>query len=275
MTACEFLSPKEFSVSGDLRLPFSKCYGFFLSSHQANTLRGATMTKKLFLCGFAIFLLSCSDDDEISSSLTSYDHDVIQYFTEVALGFEFGASDQITRKWKDGMRIFVGGNKTPALMNELTSIIAELNSLATDGFAMSLVSDSLDMNYYIFLGSAADYGKIFPSQAGLAIDNWGLFSVSWNSSNEIENGTMYVDISRANDVEERHLLREELTQSLGLAKDSGRYNDSIFQSQWTLTTAYSNIDKDLIRLLYHPRMTVGLSKGESETVLTDIILSEK
>lgn len=87
---------------------------------------------------------------------------------------------------------------------------------------------------------------------------------------------MYVDIFRANETEQKHLLREELTQSLGLGKDSPWYSDSIFQQTFsTKTTEYAEIDKELIRLLYHPDMAIGLNKVQVDVVLTDILVSEK
>ena len=138
-----------------------------------------------------------------------------------------------------------------------------------------MVEDSLEMNYYIYLGSGEGYAEIYPSQAGLIQDNWGLFSVLWDNANYITRGNMYVDIERADDNEEKHLLREEITQSLGLARDSERYDDSIFQDAWTTTTSYSAIDRELIRLLYHPQMVAGLDPDATEERLRQIILSEK
>jgi len=85
---------------------------------------------------------------------------------------------------------------------------------------------------------------------------------------------MYVDIDRANLTEQKHLLREELTQSLGLANDSQIYMGSIFQSIWTTTTKYALIDKDLIRLLYHSDMSVGLNENQVDGVLREILISE-
>ena len=43
---------------------------------------------------------------------------------------------------------------------------------------------------------------------------------------------MYVDIFRANEQGQLHLLREELTQSLGLGQDSEKYLNSIFQCNY-------------------------------------------
>ena len=85
---------------------------------------------------------------------------------------------------------------------------------------------------------------------------------------------MYVDIVRADMNEQKHLLREELTQSLGLARDSQKYTESIFQSSWTITNEYAEIDKDLIRLLYHPDMKIGLRENQVHDVLRQILLNE-
>ena len=83
---------------------------------------------------------------------------------------------------------------------------------------------------------------------------------------------MYVDTERANAIEQRHLLREEFTQSLGLAKDSERYPSSIFQSDWTRTTSYTELDRELIRLLYHPDMVSGLDATAVEALIREIYL---
>ena len=86
---------------------------------------------------------------------------------------------------------------------------------------------------------------------------------------------MYIDIFRADFIEQKHLLREELTQSLGLARDSDRYVNSIFQSSWTQTLRYSDLDEDIIRLLYHPMMSNGLDVFAVDGVLREILISEK
>ncbi len=235
------------------------------------------MNRRLLPLFFVIVLLSACSDDEVGKELTAYDERVIQYFEEIALGFEYGGATEVTRKWATDMKIFVGGNKTPELMNELQTIIGEINNLATDGFNIRIVTDTLQSNYYVFLGPGATYAERFPSLATLVTDNWGLFSVYWDPAEQIYRGHMYVDIERANPAEEKHLLREELTQSLGLAKDSNSdlYLNSIFQAKWTTTAAYDDIDKDLIRLLYHPNMQTGLNQEQVEALLREILLGEK
>jgi hypothetical protein len=234
-------------------------------------------TRILLLCLTIGVLWSCSDDNEDPNKLTAYDESVIELFTQIALGFEYGGATEITRKWTNEMKIYVGGQKTSELMNELSDIVTEINALATDGFSVSIVTDTLQSNYYIFFGSGTDYAEKFPSSSSLVTDNWGLFSVYWDAAEQIYRGHMYVDVVRANPAEEKHLLREELTQSLGLAKDtnSDLYLNSIFQAKWTTTTEYADIDKDLIRLLYHPDMQIGLSEAQASDLVRQILLSEK
>jgi hypothetical protein len=219
-------------------------------------------------------ILSCSEDEDISLNLNEYDLEVISYFKDIALGFEFGSASEVTRKWCSELKIFIGGDVSTELSEELNKIVNEIENLTTDNLSIQIVNDSSLSNYYIYFGSGEKYASIFSSQENYINSNWGLFSVWW-TNNCIDRGHMYVDIFRANNTEQKHLLREEFTQSLGLAKDSNRYPFSIFQSSWTRTLTYTDLDKDLIRLLYHPKMKTGLDVISVDEKLREILLSEK
>ena len=235
-----------------------------------------------FLLLFSLFIVilisSCSkdDDDDILPEfiLSEYEIDVIDYFKDIALGFEFGNTSNITRKWNSEMKVFIGGEPSFELLAEFEKIRTEINELKTDGFNVTVVDDSLQSNYYIFFGSGTKYAEMFPDEAYLVNSNWGLFYLLWNGQNQFYSGYMYVDIIRANSIEQKHLLREEFTQSLGFARDSQLYMESIFQSDWTTTIEYAPIDQDLIRLLYHPEMSVGLNELEVDNALREILSSE-
>ena len=91
------------------------------------------MKNHLLLFLAVLFLAaSCKKDDVTPepSELTPYELDVIDYFKDVALGFEFGGASQITRKWAEDMKIYVGGSPTGDLLDELESIRAEINFLS-------------------------------------------------------------------------------------------------------------------------------------------------
>jgi len=227
-----------------------------------------------YLLIVTILISSCAEEDEaIVPNPNAYEESVIGYFKEIALGFEFGNASEITRRWEGPMKVYIGGQVTPGLLAETNKIINEINNLSTTEFEIKLVSDTLQSNFYIYFGSGSSYASIFPSLSDLVASNFGLFNVFWDGSDELIRGYMYVDIFRASVVEQKHLLREELTQSLGLAKDSDWYGDSIFQQSYTTTTEYSKIDRDLIRLLYHPDMKIGLDHNQVDVVLRAILLN--
>ena len=231
----------------------------------------------LVVLAASVFLVSCTVDKEtISPGLTAYNESVVSYFKEVALGFEFGNESKITRRWEGNMKLFIGGKPTPALIAETNRVVNEINNLAANEFNIEVVGDSLQSNFYLYFGTGDSYAAIFPSQSSFVASNWGLFSITFNNSNQLFKGHMYVDINRANLIEQKHLLREELTQSLGLARDSELYSESIFQQSFsTKTTEYAPIDRDLVRLLYHPKMKVGLDRDQVDKLLREILLAEQ
>lgn len=228
------------------------------------------MKKLVLILAIASTLASCADD-EPGVALTAYEHEVINYFQDVALGFEFGTAPQVTRKWRTELKIFVGGHPNATLLNELQGIVSEINVLATDGFKISVTTDTLASNCYLLFDSGTAFASVYKPASSTVGSNFGLFYVFFDNENYIYRSLIYVDIYRANATEQLHLLREELTQSLGLARDSPRYLDSIFQTSWTSTTSYSQIDKDLIRILYHPDMHTGLNRDTSYDVLIQIM----
>jgi hypothetical protein len=214
-----------------------------------------------------------NNENPKKSALSEQQKSVITYFQEVALGFEFGNTTAVTRKWATDMKVFVAGAPNAESIKELNKIISEINTLANDGFKIAVVSNKEDSNLTLFFGSKAGYAELFPKEAHLLKGSSGLCTISWNSKNQIVRGHIFVKNENISVIEQRHVIREELTQALGFGKDSPRYMESIFQSSFTTPTEYSAIDKELIKLLYHPQMSTGLESGEVESVIARILLT--
>lgn len=171
--------------------------------------------------------------------------EVLDYYDEVVMNSEFDGSRSSAFKWDTDMKIYVEGQPTSELLSELSRIVSELNNII-DPVDIEVVSDRDNANYFVFFGSPDGFANAHPDiNRSRLIDNWGLFQVSKNE------GKMYVDVYRADLDEQKHLLREELTQSLGLLNDSNKYPESIFYQKWTSTTEYANIDRELIDMLYN------------------------
>jgi hypothetical protein len=171
------------------------------------------------------------------------------------------------------MKVFVVGEPNTDAIKELNKIIAEINTLANDGFKISVVSRKEDSNLTLFFGAKTAYAELFPKEAHLLKGASGLCTISWNGRNQIVTGHIFVKNENISAVEQRHVIREELTQALGFGKDSPRYMESIFQSSFTTPTEYSEIDKELIKLLYHPQMLPGFEGAEVENVIARILLT--
>lgn len=186
---------------------------------------------------------------EVDINYSKYEPEVVAYFKEIALKSEF--SDRVRskpRRWSTDMKIYVDGYCPEYLLLELHMIVKELNDLI-DPIQIRLVSDRADANYFIFLGSMTDFHKKYPTtDLHLLKKNLGFFQLYSSGK-----GEMYVDMVRTtgDELAQRHLLREELTQSLWLCNDSWKYPESIFYQGWTTTTEYSEMDKKLISMLYN------------------------
>jgi hypothetical protein len=179
---------------------------------------------------------------------TRYDQETNEYFDEIVMYSEFSKTRRSSPiRWSTDMRIYVDGEKPDYLISELNKIVMELNDLI-DPIQIRVITRKQDANYIIFLGSNTEFAERYSSIDKDKLErNWGYFEVYPNR------GVMYVDLERASfDFDsQKHLLREELTQSLGLLNDSWKYPKSIFYQGWTTTTVYSEMDKRIIDMLYN------------------------
>jgi hypothetical protein len=224
----------------------------------------------LLLFLMAICLAGC-DEEETNDTVNPDRSAVYNYFNEVALGSEFGNSSQHIRKWQLDMRIFLKGDEIPYMETELERIVQELNEII-EPITLTVVDQEADANYIVYLGSGENYASdIEPNATPYVEANLGFFWAYWDSNFVINRGSMYVDVFRIVDQDaQRHLLREELTQSLGLMNDSEEDPGSIFFANWTTTTEYAPIDRDLIELLYNTPIEAGMDATQVEQVLADL-----
>lgn len=186
--------------------------------------------------------------EEFKVDYQRYDRETNEYFDEIAMYSEFSDSRRMSPfRWTTDMKIYVDGEKPDYLILELNHIVTELNNLI-DPIQIRVVDQKQDANYNIFLGSKTEFADRYSSIDKNKLErNWGYFELYPNS------GVMYVDLERTsfNYDAQKHLLREELTQSLGLLNDSWKYPESIFYQGWTTTTEFSEMDKRLIDLIYN------------------------
>ena len=185
---------------------------------------------------------------------------ITEYYNEIACKAEYSVNKDTSsfhpRKWKEDIYIFVKGKSDSVMCSELEKVVSELNALI-ETIEIKTTDIESEANLIAYFGWFLDYDKFEPFAEPFTGKNYGLACLYSNESNTNYKGSFYVDVIRCNwfpleqaTLLKKHILREELTQSLGLMNDSMKYPDSIFYEDWSMITEFSELDKEIIRRHY-------------------------
>tara|TARA_A100001015_G_C14988219_1_gene712550 strand:+ start:439 stop:1308 length:870 start_codon:yes stop_codon:yes gene_type:complete len=222
------------------------------------------------------------------------------YMKEVAFGFESGGLSEVIRKWHNNVYIKLhavnndGTTTTPNASDfaELQSIVSELNELITTIDIVLLTGGSSDEcvsethavassgtcsttgypkpNINLYITTRSRWATISGQSSGTVSGLNGQFLVG-ASSTSITSARCWV-ISSASEEIRKSLIREEITQPLGFGKDSATHSDSIFYEdaeagEFGNNTAFSQLDKNIIRMVYDRRLKGGETVAQAEEIL--------
>lgn len=195
-----------------------------------------------------------------------YDEQALDYFQEISFGSEWDETDYPIRKWESDPKIKVYGSPTTSDMNALKATISDINGLQ-DSIQLSLVDTNPNIEVYFV--PLEEFGKYVnnPKEG-----NWGLFYYWWQDGYIINKAKILISTDKPGQSGRAHLIREELTQSLGLTRDSYSYPKSIFFENYTTYTEFTNLDKKLIQMLYEEKIKPGMTREDSLEVLQNIEL---
>jgi hypothetical protein len=213
---------------------------------------------KTIFIAFTFLIIGCS----FQSNTNTFTQEEIDYFTEIVLGTEFGDEAPVIKKWIKNIRIKVSGEPTEEDLQTINNIVGDLNGLIA-GIKIKLVDKN--ENLVIAFSPESEFSAIDPNYVPT---NYGFFWALWHDDNfVIHDASILISSAEVTQQERSHLIREELTQSLGLMNDSDKYNDSIFFQEWTEVTDFSEIDKAVIKLLYLNTIKPGMSKEKVLKIL--------
>ncbi len=193
------------------------------------------------------------------SSDRRYSRAALDYFMEVAFGNEFSNNPDTNyiRKWANDLQLAVRGRPTTDDRATLDRIVGDLNQLL--GGAIRIRFTTQNPNVVIYFVPEADFPKYDPHYVPR---NLGFFRVWWTGNLEIQRAQILISTTGVSQRERSHLIREELTQSLGLMNDAETYRDSTFYQGWTETQEFSPLDRDLIQMLYDRRVRSGQTREQ-------------
>lgn len=201
-----------------------------------------------------------------TTTAVRYTNAEIDYFLEVALGVEFahGARPRVTKRWPTdelpAIRLEIMGAPTSQDLAVMRQIVDELNAIA--GLPLIAI-DAERPNVpvrFVPRNSMRSYSSLVPRWGA-----GGFVSTELNDDFTIERGQVLI----ASDIPFRArkpIIREEITQLLGLLNDSSWYPESIFNDA-NFSTEFSPLDRALIEMLYRPEMRAGLDEEDTRKVL--------
>ena len=191
--------------------------------------------------------------------------DEMRYFMEIALGSEYGLGDFTVKKWVDDIRVELIGNPTVADLETVRQVIADLNGLIGTQVNMRLVNANGNVKMHFI-----PHNNFYKYEPNGIVFYGGFFWGWWNYAGEITMARVVIGSDRIEQGHRNHLIREELTQILGLMNDSDRYEQSIFYQKHTVTDRYSAMDESVIRMLYSNAVTAGMTDFKIKAVLSEM-----
>ncbi len=190
-----------------------------------------------------------------------YSAAALDYFSAIALSPEYGDGAGEIRKWTTDVRIAVHGDPTDEDLATLDDVVVDLNALIGP-IEVEVVGS--EANVDVYFAPEPEFSEIAPEYIPV---NMGFFWTWWDGGGSITRARILVSTTGITQTERDHIIREEVTQSLGLMNDSYSHEDSMFYQGWTSPTKYSALDESLIEMLYLPEITPGMSAADALAVL--------
>ncbi|MCH8028365.1 MAG: DUF2927 domain-containing protein [Candidatus Dadabacteria bacterium] len=190
----------------------------------------------------------------VGTGVGRYSGAEIGYFFEVACGSEFGSSTPRIRKWMGRVRVAAEGSPTPEDLSVLEAVAGEVNRIT--GLEL-VVFDPVSPNVVVYFVPESRFKYYEPNYVP---KNYGFMWAWWRGSGEIYKARVMISTTGITQSARSHLIREELTQALGLMNDSWRYMDSVFYQGWMEVTEYSQHDRAVIEILYNKLITPGMTR---------------
>ena len=192
-----------------------------------------------------------------------YSKEALEYFLEIGFGAEhFNVFVRpIVKKWKGDIRIKLFGIYTREDEREIDKIAEELSDLT--GLNMSREDTKSNVGVYFVdpnkEKSQTTWGRFIPKLRGLA------FPLHDIRNCVIYSAKIWIDRTTKGDAR-KSVLKEELTQILGLLKDSYTHPNSIFHYTDS-PVEFAEVDREVIRILYDERVELCMTKSEVRRVL--------
>lgn len=192
--------------------------------------------------------------------------DVITYFSEVCLDAEFsqGGNPSIVQKWTIPIRYMVFGQPTKQDLAILEEYTAWLNTI--EGFpGISETEDPSLANLRIHFCTNQELLDIMGEEY-VGLDGAVTF---WYRNNEIYDAVICCR-KDLNQHLRNSVILEEIYNGLGPVQDTSLRPDSIIYAEFSEPQALTEMDKLILRLLYHPQILCGMDAEDCAEIICQL-----
>lgn len=206
--------------------------------------------------------------EDITTLKSTYSPEVFTYFYETV----FTIDRQVERtsfihKWDTNIKMIISGSPTPVESKMVLDVKKLINSRGLP-IKFKVVDREEDANWKFYFGSKEELDSVFdltPTTFGTAI--------SYSTHGRIT--AVDLGIIRNDNTQDpkmkKAVILEEMVQALGISGDSFFYPNSIFFEGRNYQTEMAEIDKQVLQLLYDPRMPVNYSREKFEKDFGDVV----
>jgi len=221
------------------------------------------MKLKITLVGLTIGLLvsffyGCnpvnSQDFNWVKICNEFSQEELDYFAEIAFGSELNRNDKLD-KWET--RSITYGIMEP--LSQFDSVnfyktVSELNQLI-QSIEISIDHENPDIEFWM-----VDFWKADSMLGKLTVPTSGRATTYYRFGQPFKGRVIVLSGKHRSLNHRTAVVREELTQVLGLGVDSYKYPESTFYQGATDNPDYTPMDRRMIQLLYNYGLKVGLTK---------------
>lgn len=199
-----------------------------------------------------------------------------QSFYEVALGGEYRDGALKVRKWRQGIKLYVEHQVGDKKLHDqlLDAHLQHLEQIT--GVAITRVASRSAANVEYYFTSQQALPKLVRARAGKRSASHlrgavCIATFSHNKRYEITSAKVFIPVDQARmHAKLLACIVEEITQVMGLPRDSEKVFPSIFNDR-TPNNLLTGLDEILLRLLYSPSVKPGMSRQQLRPVLRKLI----
>lgn len=189
--------------------------------------------------------------------------DVTTYFNEVCMDAEIvnDGDASFLQKWSLPVHYALNGSPTEEDLEQLSQFTSWLNTV--EGFpGISEATENDEVNLRIHFCSYQEMLDLL----GENFEDMDAGVTFWYSDDEIYDAIICYRTDLSQEVRNSVIL-EEIYNGLGPIQDTALRSDSIIYSEFTTPQALSPIDELILKLLYHPSLSCGMTAEEAAAAI--------